>query len=233
MQFKSLFYLVVISVFSSSCATQSVLHSSKSRTKNTMYVNHFVKGVFTKDDVVALCLNGNNDLWHSENPNDYNYKGNIEDIETSNFMITYKLEIVRSQKTNNYDFPTHPTLVKTHTFSNCDNMPTGANIKYPKNITVPSNWDKNTANELNEKINNNYPNQIIFINNTMDRHSYGFLFITIGNNAPHKRFNLANGYYVEDSECIICYAGLPFSVAIDIITFPFQLLWLLTSARWG
>lgn len=189
------------------CTTNKLVEHTNVRNYQHIYINKYIKGVISDSGLTTLCFHGSNTIDSRDDIEKLN------DNSMYDFTFTYQLDIRKPGNKLTYN---SLDSIKKRTYAGCDNFPDGHNIVYVKDI--PNNF---TYQDIYDQ----YNNVSFYSEHTTGNTQSSTLYLTLGNNQRHVSITIENGYAVDGSECKLCYAGLPFTVAFDIITFPFQIIW--------
>ena len=207
---SKLFILFLIATGVSGCTSGALMKMSKSHnvTSSPVYLENYIEGVITKDDIVVLCFSDSE-------------AGDSEYIYTVKLPMQeyFDITIEQIERYNKYHKPPLKSVAieKENVQYDCESLPNGEKIKphkgtYPFN--QPHEWDREKRKKWKIfNMTNNNSNLLLSDNHT--------LYLSQNREIPI-RIKMSPISTTETTSCTPCYAALPVTLAIDVVTLPLQ-----------
>jgi hypothetical protein len=199
-----------------SCATSKLINKANTTKEyKSPYIQKIVKAEVVKDKSISICLHGSETGYIPLVDHD-----NDEfEIPYYDFTITFYFNTKEGTDINWL----YPEKISSNNFKS------GCNSVINNNVPISSyKFNYNDQHNL-DVFSKSFTNEYVILSKSNTGRSFHLLIPM--SPERHKPMILDSGYYITKSKCTICYAGIPFTVAFDIITSPFQFIWILGLAN--
>jgi len=205
---SKLFILFLIATGVSGCASGALMKMSKSHnvTSSPVYLENYIEGVITKDNTAVLCFS---DSEAGDSEYIYTVTLPIQDFLTN---TNKQIELY-----NKYHIPPFkPADIEEENLRyDCESLPNGEKITLHKGFH-PFNLRHESDRERKRKafnISHKSSNLLLSDNRT--------LYLSKNREIP-MRIKMSPISTTETTSCTPCYAALPVTLAIDVVTLPLQ-----------